>query len=89
MANELARDPETLQKPAIGAVLLSGGSDSDMTVPCRGFSFAAAGAIKVTTVAGDSVVIPSGALAAGIIHPIHCTRIWATGTGATGIVAYY
>lgn len=56
---------------------------------CRGFSFAVAGAIKVTTVEGKTVTIPSGALGAGIIWDIRCTHIWATGTTATDFVVYF
>ena len=56
-------------------------------------SFAVAGAIALETAAANgassTVIIPSGALAAGIIHPIECARVLATGTTATGFVAYF
>jgi hypothetical protein len=55
----------------------------------RGISFAVAGDIKVDC--GDSVgaVIPSGSLAAGFIHPVtRLTKIWKTGTTATGLVVW-
>lgn len=51
----------------------------------RGFVVGVAGDVKVTMVNGDVVTWP--ALVAGIPHAIQCTRIWATGTTATGIVA--
>lgn len=62
----------------------------NFTFRVRGISFAAAGAISVVPAAAPttSVVIPSGALAAGIIHPLEILRVNSTGTGATGIVAY-
>lgn len=54
----------------------------------RGISFAAAGALSVVTLDGDTVVIPSDSLAAGIIHPLACIRVNSTSTTATGIVGY-
>jgi hypothetical protein len=35
--------------------------------------------------AGQDRTIASGALAAGIIHPIRFTRVWSTGTGSQTI----
>ncbi len=54
----------------------------------RGISFAVAGALKVTTTGGQTVTITSGALSAGIIHPIGIVRVFSTGTTATGIWGY-
>lgn len=54
----------------------------------RGISFGTAGTLKLTRPDGTAVTIPSGALAAGIIHPICAVRIWSTGTSAADIVAY-
>lgn len=65
-------------------------SDStDLAHVTRGISFATAGALKITTLRGTTIIIPSGALAAGIIHPIRATRIWSTGTTAATIVAWW
>jgi len=57
--------------------------------PCRGIAFAAAGALEIIDLQGNTVVIPSGALAAGLIHPIFASRILAANTTATGIVAFF
>jgi hypothetical protein len=54
----------------------------------RGISFAVAGALKITTTGGETVTITSGALAAGVIHPIGIVKVFATGTGCTGIWGY-
>jgi len=62
---------------------------NDLAHPTVGISFAAAGALKVDTVGGETVTIPSGTLAAGAIHPLRVTRVYATGTGATGIIGVY
>ena len=61
----------------------------DLTVPTRGISFVTAGALKITTTGAETVTIPSGALAAGVIHPIRARRIFSTGTTAASIVAYW
>ncbi len=74
---------------AMNVALVTPSDSADLTTPTRGVSFATAGALKVTTVGGQEVTIPSGALAAGIIHPLQVKRIWSTGTGAANIVAYW
>lgn len=53
------------------------------------FSMDADGAIKLTLVNGDTVVIPSGSLVAGVQHSLAFRRIWSTGTGSQNFVAYY
>lgn len=57
--------------------------------PLTGLSFASAGALNVVTVGGETVLIPSGALAAGVQHALQLTKILATSTQATGIVGYW
>lgn len=61
---------------------------ADLTFVSRAISFGTAGALRITTEAGDDVTIPSGALAAGVLHPIGASRIWATGTTAASIVIW-
>lgn len=82
-------DRSSLSSPVEHVVLITPSDTDDVAHVLRGFSFAAAGAIKVTPLVGEAVVIPSGALAAGVIHPIRVKRVWSGGTGATGIVGYY
>lgn len=64
-------------------------NDSTTFPATRGVSFVTVGDLKVTTAEGTDVVIPSGALAAGIIHPLSITKIFSTGTAAAGFVVYY
>ena len=79
----------TQTDPAISVALVTPSDSADLTGGAtRGVSFAAAGDLKVITDKAETVVIPSGALAAGIIHPLSVTRIFSTGTTATGIVVY-
>jgi hypothetical protein len=70
-------------------LLITPADGADLTDATRGISIVVAGALKVVTVGGETVVIPSGALAIGIIHPLEVVRVWSTGTTATGIVGYY
>ena len=56
---------------------------------CRAISFAAVGDLAIKDGNDVTVIIPSGALAAGVMHPISTQKILATGTTATGIVAYF
>lgn len=78
-----------MEVPAPHVALVTPDDSNDLTNASRAVSFAAAGALKVTTVGGETVVIPSGALAAGVMHAIAVTRVWAAGTTATSIVAYW
>lgn len=55
---------------------------------CRGISFVVAGDLEVRDDQGTMIIIPSGALSAGIIHPLG-TDLIGTNTTATGIVAYF
>lgn len=58
-------------------------SDSaDLAYVSRAFHVGTAGDVTVTTLSGEKVTI-TGATAGW--HPIRVTRIWATGTTATGI----
>lgn len=59
-------------------------ADSDLAIPLRGFMIGAAGNVSVRNVEGVDVTITAPAV--GVIHPIMCRRINATGTTATGIV---
>lgn len=63
--------------------------DDSLANVTRGISFVTAGDLKVTTAGGDTVIIPNGALAAGIVHPLRVAKVFLTGTGAAGIVLYW
>ena len=66
------------------AVTQSDGTN-DPNGPFRGIIIGAAGAIKITTMSGAAVTLPSGLLAVGVIHPLRIKRVWSTGTTATDI----
>lgn len=69
--------------------LVSPNDSVDLNTTTRAISFSGAGALRVELEDSDAAVtIPSGALAAGVCHPLGVKRIYATGTTATGIVGY-
>lgn len=86
---ETTNQYDGIQRP--GNVVSIGVGDDNNDIAggaIRGISFAVAGALKITTTGGDTVTITSGALSAGSIHPIGIIKVFATGTGATGIWGY-
>lgn len=90
MADPHAYTDTGLESPAKHVVLIDiSSTDHALDPPCRGLSFATAGALKIDTVGGETVTIPNGALAAGIIHGIRASKVYKTGTAAASIVAYY
>lgn len=62
-------------------------SDSGATVKCRAISVTVAGVIAFKD--ANDVTRLTSSLAAGTLHPISTKRVMATGTTATGIVAYW
>lgn len=58
---------------------------ADPAGPFRGIVIGTAGIIKVTMASGETRTIPSGVLAAGVIHPLSFTRVWNGTTTATDI----
>ena len=68
--------------------LITPNDSTDLTTFTRGISLGTEGDLKIDTIDGTTVTIPSGALAAGVIHPIGVARVHATGTTASDIVGY-
>lgn len=89
MADTFAGHSQTKHSPADYVFLVTPDDDDDLANTTRAISFAVAGDLKVTTAGGTTVTIPSGALAAGVVHPLRVVRVFATGTDADGIVGYY
>lgn len=76
----------TLDSPASYVVEVMPSDTADLPTASRALNVATAGIVRVTTVGGDTASIT---VVAGVTFPIRCTRIWATGTTATGIVSLY
>jgi hypothetical protein len=77
-----------LTSPPTDGIAVTPDDGNDLPFVARGISFAGAGDLKVTFLSGRTATIPNGALAAGAQHSMRVTRVWATGTAATGIFAY-
>jgi len=60
---------------------------NDLSPPTRGLYVGVSGDIKVISLDGNDVTFVG--IAAGIIHPISCTRVYDTGTTATDVVGIY
>jgi len=73
---------------ALGAVAVTPSDVADLaTVPTKGLYLGGAGNVKVDMADGTTVTFT--ALSSGMIHPISCKRVYATGTTATSILAVY
>jgi len=76
-----------LSEPARSAFSVTPNDSVDVSYVTRGLYVGATGDIKVTMADGDTVTLNS--IAAGIVHPLRVSRVWSTGTTATGIVGIY
>lgn len=78
-----ARSPDL---PASTALSVTPDDAADLPEVTLAINVAAPGTVRVTTQEGDVVDV---AIAAGVAFPLRVSRIWATGTTATGISALY
>lgn len=77
-----------LTGPSGGAVSVTPSDSVDLsTGVSRGLYVGVSGNVKVRL--PDDTEVTFVGLAAGVIHPIRCKRIWSTGTAATSILAIY
>lgn len=76
--------PFVLNSPIKSAAAVTPSDSADLAEPSMSLYIGGAGALKVTLISGDTVTY--AAIAAGR-HPLRATRVWATGTTATGIVS--
>lgn len=75
-----------LESPPTHILAVTPSNTADLSHASRAINVAGAGAVRVTTVGGTTGVVH---VAAGVPFPIRATRIWQTGTTATGIAALY
>lgn len=83
MADPFASQTPGLESPASHLSTVTPSDSADLDIVSRGINVATTGTVRVTTVSGDTETIY---IAAGSAFPLRVTRIWATGTTATGIV---
>jgi hypothetical protein len=75
-----------LESPATRLKSVVPNDSVDLDHASRALNAAGAGLVRVTTLGGDTETL---FLAAGIAFPLRVSRIWQTGTTATGIVVLY
>lgn len=77
--------------PAVSGENVTASDSADIRTDrfTRGISFGTVEALAVVWADGTEQTIPSGALVAGVMHPMRVSRIKATGTTAADIVAYF
>ncbi len=73
-----------LESPASRLLAVTPSDTADLAVASRALNVAQAGLVRVTTVAGDTGTV---FIAAGVPFAIRVSRVWATGTTASGIAA--
>lgn len=79
----------SLGSPYTHCALVTPSNTDDLAHCTQAISITAAADVKVDMLGGETVVIPSGALAAGVLHRIRATRVYSTGTGSTTVVAWW
>ncbi len=73
-----------LESPPTQAETVVPSDANDLAFTSRAINVAETGTVAVTTLSGDVVTLY---IAAGVAFPIRATRIWSTGTTATGIIS--
>jgi hypothetical protein len=74
----------SLESPPIRIRAVIPDDSVDLPTASRALNVATTGSVRVTTVEGETATLT---IAAGIPFPIRATRVWASGTTASGIVA--
>lgn len=86
MADKFSSYAESLDSPPSNLYAVAPSDTQDLPNTSRAINVAQAGALRVTTTGGTTATLT---VAAGGVFPVRVTRIWATGTTATGIVALF
>lgn len=80
--------PSSLSSPDDFQVVTPSNSNA-LPRMARAFSFAGDGDITLITAAGHTLLIPAGSLAPLVQHACRFSQVKATGTTATGIIAWF
>lgn len=75
---------EDLQSPAYRASAVAPSDTNDLTFVTKRLYIGSAGSLKINTAGGDTVTYAN--VAVGYLY-VRASRVFATGTAATGIVA--
>ncbi|WP_299684363.1 hypothetical protein [uncultured Tateyamaria sp.] len=83
MTDRFASYTPGLEAPAEDVFVVAPDDGADLPQATRALNVAQSGAVRLTTVSGTTATVY---VAAGIAFPVRASRIFATGTTATGIV---
>lgn len=86
MTDKFSTYAESLESPPSNLIAVTPDDAADLPSASRGLNVAQGGMVRVTTVGGTTGTLM---IEAGGVFPLRATRIWATGTTATGIVAMF
>lgn len=86
MNDHFANYSESLNSPPSNIFAVAPDDAQDLPHVTRALNVGQSGTIRVTTARGTTEVLT---VAAGIVFPIRASRIWATDTTATNIVAMF
>lgn len=89
MADPWANAPGGITGPITRAVAVTPNDGADLTDVCRALYVGAAGNVVLNLPGDPGTNVTLTGLSAGVWHPIRATRVRATGTTATGILAGY
>ena len=87
MAQDFGNMPETLESPISNAFAVTTSDVSDLTKPTRAIQVAVDGFVYADFLE-EGTNVPVFCIA-GIVYPYRLSRIYTTGTAATGIVGLY
>lgn len=88
MADRFLRNEPSLESPSDDMVLITPSDTADLDTPIRAFVAGTVGDVKVTTYAGNEVVIPSNVVERAVYVLGRVRKIHATGTDALEIVGF-
>jgi len=88
MVDKFLRHDPKLESPSDDIVLITPNDVTDLVSPIRAFVAGVAGDVKITTYAGNVIVIPASVVGAAGYILCRARRIHATGTTATEIVGF-
>lgn len=83
MIDPFKRFAPGLESPAVAAAEIAPSDTEDLATVPRALFATGAGVVRVTMLSGQDVTLP---ILAGPALPVRVTRVWATGTSATGLV---
>jgi hypothetical protein len=84
MADRFENHTPGLESPAAFLLPVIPDDANDLPMTSRALNVAQSGLVQITTTGGT---VASVYIAAGTAFPVRATRVWATGTTATGITA--